>query len=80
MESYFLSVIFFVYLSTLSLAHLFAIRGEGFKDGRGYKGGLQKSKFANSLVNWGKFRSSAWFSKNSIIHLYYESGKTEKSS
>ena len=48
---------FFVYLSTLPPAHLFAARGR-LQRWEADITGLQKSQFSNSLVNWEKFRST----------------------
>ena len=58
MGSFFFSAKFFVYLSTLSPAHIFAVRGR-LQRWEGNIRGTLKIPISNSLVNLKKFRSTA---------------------
>ena len=72
---FFFSAKFFVYLSTLSPVHVFAVRERRQRWERDIRG-IQKSQFPNSLVNWEKFRSTvqACFQKTqfSIFIIHWE--------
>ena len=79
MESFFFSAKFFVYLSTLSSAHLF-VRGR-LQRWEGDISGTLEIPISELFSELGKFRSTAQaFFKKTIFHLYHKLGITEKSS